>query len=70
MIDYPLLGTEPKPDGTGHRIAGTHVFRASEIAEHAVRVCDEQRPVRFEGGEIGGSRAGHQNGFASIRTGM
>ena len=34
-----------------------HVFRAAEIAEHPVRVRDEQRAMRFEDIEVG--RTGH-----------
>src|SRR5439155_5618123 len=45
-----------------------HVFRASEIAEHPVRMRHEQRSMRFEDLEVSVGRVGHQNGFASIST--
>ena len=44
------------------------VFGAPEIAKHAVRVSDEQGPMRFEDVQIVGRGAGHQNGLTSIKT--
>src|SRR5262249_42200821 len=46
----------------------SHVLSATNVAEHAVGMRDEQRPVRFEDREISVSRVSHQNGFTSIST--
>ena len=44
------------------------VFRAPEIAEHAVRVRHEQCPMRFEDVQVGGGGVRHQYGLIFIST--